>query len=48
MKRLAVKIAYLGDGFTGSQVQPSSRTVEGEVLENLKLITQLAAETLDL
>ena len=48
MKRLAVKIAYLGDGFTGSQIQPSSRTVEGEVLENLKLITKLDAETLDL
>src|SRR5574344_1274406 len=48
MKRLAVKIAYLGDGFSGSQVQPSSRTVEGEVLENLKLITKLDAETLDL
>lgn len=48
MRRLAVKIAYLGDGFSGSQVQPSSRTVEGEVLGNLELITKLDADELDL
>ena len=35
MTRVAVKIAYLGDGFSGSQVQPGLRTVEGEVLRAL-------------
>lgn len=48
MSRLAVKIAYLGDGFSGSQVQPSLRTVEGEVESNLELITKASAEELDL
>jgi tRNA pseudouridine38-40 synthase len=28
--RLAFRVAYLGDGFFGSQVQPDRRTVEGE------------------
>lgn len=46
MKHLVIKIAYLGDGFSGSQVQPSSRTVEGEVLENLRLITKQSDEEL--
>jgi tRNA pseudouridine38-40 synthase len=35
MRRVAVKIGYLGEGFTGSQIQPGHRTVEGEVLSNL-------------
>lgn len=35
MTRVAVKIAYLGDGFSGSQVQPGFRTVEREVLRAL-------------
>ena len=35
MRRIAVKIAYLGDEFAGSQIQPGVRTVEGEVLSNL-------------
>jgi tRNA pseudouridine38-40 synthase len=30
--RLAFRIAYLGDGFFGSQVQADRRTVEGEVI----------------
>jgi tRNA pseudouridine38-40 synthase len=30
--RLAFRIAYLGDGFFGSQVQVDRRTVEGEVI----------------
>jgi tRNA pseudouridine38-40 synthase len=38
MKRIAVKIAYLGDEFAGSQIQPDLRTVEGEVLSNLTAI----------
>ena len=48
MKHLAIKIAYLGDGFSGSQIQPLSRTVEGEVLDNLMLITKLSEEELQL
>lgn len=48
MNHLAIKIAYLGDGFSGSQIQPLYRTVEGEVLENLKLITRLSEEDLHL
>ena len=40
MRRVAVKIAYLGDEFNGSQIQPtednpSIRTVAGEILKNL-------------
>ena len=38
MRRVAVKIAYLGDEFAGSQIQPDLKTVEGEVLSNLKSI----------
>jgi len=30
--RVAIKVAYLGDPFCGSQIQPSCRTVEGEIL----------------
>ena len=30
--RLAFRIAYLGDGFFGSQVQTDRRTVEGEMI----------------
>lgn len=48
MKRLAIKIAYLGDGFSGSQVQPGLRTVEGDVLEDLQLITGLDRDALGL
>ena len=35
MRRVAVKIAYLGDEFSGSQIQPAEsnlRTVAGEIL----------------
>jgi tRNA pseudouridine38-40 synthase len=38
--RLAFRVAYLGDGFFGSQVQADRRTVEGEMIA--------AAERLDL
>ena len=48
MKRVAVKIAYMGEGFSGSQIQPTGRTVESEVLDKLALITKLSAEELDL
>ncbi len=51
MKRVAVKIAYLGDGFSGSQIQPASRnlrTVQGEVLDKLLLIDHVPEESIDL
>lgn len=35
MKKVAVKIAYLGSDFYGSQIQPRHRTVMGEVQKNL-------------
>ena len=38
-RRVAVKIAYMGEGFNGSQFQPGLRTVEGEILSNLSLIS---------
>jgi tRNA pseudouridine38-40 synthase len=41
MRRVAVKIAYLGDPFAGSQIQPGFRTVEGDVLSDLKRISDL-------
>jgi tRNA pseudouridine38-40 synthase len=48
MKRVAVKIAYLGEGFSGSQIQPSGRTVESEVLEKIMLVSKASAEEIDL
>ncbi len=48
MKRVVVKIAYLGDGFNGSQIQPTGRTVESEVLDKLVLVSKLTPGELDL
>ncbi len=48
MKRVVVKIAYMGEGFSGSQIQPVGRTVESELLDKLTLITKLPPEELDL
>lgn len=48
MKRVVVKIAYLGEGFNGSQIQPTGRTVESEVLDKLVLVTKLTPGELDL
>ncbi len=36
--RAAVKVAYDGRRFTGSQRQPDQRTVEGEIIRSLELI----------
>jgi tRNA pseudouridine38-40 synthase len=47
MKRYAVRIAYPGDRFFGSQVQPGLRTVEGQVLQDLQLVTKQDAGSLD-
>lgn len=38
MNRVAIKIAYLGDGFSGSQVQPDVRTVQGQILEDIRRV----------
>lgn len=51
MRRVAVKIAYLGEGFSGSQIQPAAtglRTVAGEILERLQLVDRVPADRLDL
>lgn len=46
--RTAVKIAYIGEDFSGSQIQPGHRTVEGDVLSDLQKIFGVTAEELDL
>ncbi|MBQ7978479.1 MAG: tRNA pseudouridine(38-40) synthase TruA [Candidatus Methanomethylophilaceae archaeon] len=48
MRRVAVKIAYIGEGFNGSQIQPVGRTVESEVLDKLVLVSKITPEELDL
>ena len=48
MKRVAVRFAYLGDGFSGSQIQPEGRTVEGEMRAALHKICGLDDDRLDL
>ncbi|MCQ2079881.1 MAG: tRNA pseudouridine(38-40) synthase TruA [archaeon] len=51
MRRVAVKIAYLGDEFSGSQIQPSEtnlRTVAGEILQNLALVDHVPPEKTEL
>ncbi|MCQ2078889.1 MAG: tRNA pseudouridine(38-40) synthase TruA [archaeon] len=51
MRRVAVKIAYLGDEFSGSQIQPAEtnlRTVAGEILQNLLLVDHVPQEKIDL
>jgi tRNA pseudouridine38-40 synthase len=48
MIRTAVKIAYLGEHFSGSQIQPGCRTVEGDVLSDLRTIMKMPDEGIDL
>lgn len=48
MTDLAVRIAYMGDGFSGSQIQPGLTTVEGTLLSSLTRVTGLDADDLDL
>ncbi len=38
VRRVATRIAYKGEGFSGSQRQPGLRTVEGEVLRALEAV----------
>ena len=48
MRRVAVRFAYLGEGFSGSQIQPGSRTVEGEMRSALHKVCGLDYPDLDL
>jgi len=48
MIRIAIKIAYLGIDFCGSQIQPDVRTVEGDILQNVKKLCDLTDEEIDL
>jgi tRNA pseudouridine38-40 synthase len=48
MMRVAAKIAYLGENFSGSQIQPGFRTVGGEVLSCLSMIMKMPDEEIDL
>lgn len=48
MTDLAVRIAYLGEGFSGSQIQPGLATVEGTLLSSLMRVTELPPEKIDL
>lgn len=41
MKRLAIKVAYRGDGYFGSQIQPSANTVEGDILKDVKALCDM-------
>lgn len=38
MRRVAIKIAYMGAGFCGSQYQPGLRTVVGDVISDLIMV----------
>lgn len=40
MRRVAVKIAYLGQDFSGSQYQPGFRTVVGDIIQDLMTISE--------
>jgi pseudouridylate synthase I len=48
MIRVAIKIAYLGDDFYGSQIQPDMKTVEGDVLSDLMKICDIEEDAIDL
>ena len=48
MTRIAVKIAYLGNSFFGSQRQPGSRTVEREICYNLEAVCNMPEGDIDL
>ena len=44
IRRVAVKIAYPGKYFSGSQIQPNLPTVEGEVILSLKTVSKIDDE----
>jgi len=50
MRRVAVKIAYLGEDFFGSQIQPISRnlrTVQSEILKKVLLVDKVSEKDID-
>lgn len=47
MTRIVVKIAYMGDGFFGSQRQPGTRTVESEIYHNLEAVCNMPNGDMD-
>jgi len=47
-RRAAVKIAYPGDIFAGSQVQPGRRTAEGDVLSDIMKISGADADDINM
>ena len=44
MTDIAVRVAYRGEGFYGSQIQPGLRTVEGTLLSNIVRVTEMDPE----
>ncbi len=48
MRYVAVKVAYIGEGFNGSQRQPNLHTVEGEIIRDLCMILHVRPEDVDL
>lgn len=40
MRRVAIKIAYLGEEYSGSQYQPDFKTVVGDIIADLKRISK--------
>ena len=48
MTDLAVRIAYRGEGFSGSQIQPGLVTVEGTLLASIERVTGLPPDDIDL
>lgn len=48
MKNIAVKVAYRGSGFNGSQRQPYLRTVEGDIIYDLYTVLHKHPSEIDL
>lgn len=48
MTDIAVRVAYRGDGFSGSQMQPGLRTVEGTLLASLVRVTGMDPDDIGL
>lgn len=48
MRYVAVKIAYTGEGFNGSQSQPHLRTVEGDIMRDLCEVCQISPVDVEL
>lgn len=48
MRYIAVKVAYTGDGFNGSQRQPYLRTVEGDMVYDICAVCGVRADNVEL